>query len=146
VGGGEQGMSRAPGRCICSAAASAVNTHSWTHTHTHTHMYSGTNTHSLTQSAACGSGTPQWIRHEQRVSPPPQGDCLSGFSAVPVRGGKSQWPCVLLQSALWRTFERQTERWRKGEGEWEREDLSCCAGTCVMHQSRPRPLHGASNR
>lgn len=28
VGGGERGMRRAPGRCICNAAASAVNSHS----------------------------------------------------------------------------------------------------------------------
>lgn len=27
VGGGERGMSRAPGWCICSAAAPAVNSH-----------------------------------------------------------------------------------------------------------------------
>lgn len=38
VGGGERGMSRAPGRCICSAAASAVNSHAWTH------IYSGMKT------------------------------------------------------------------------------------------------------
>lgn len=57
MGGGERGMSRAPVQCICSAAASAVNSQGWTYT------YSGTNTHSPTHSAACGTGTPQRILH-----------------------------------------------------------------------------------
>lgn len=58
VGGGEQGMSGASGRCICSAVASAVNSRAWTN------MNSETNAHSPTHLAAYGSGTPQPILHE----------------------------------------------------------------------------------
>lgn len=48
MGGGERGMSRPSGRCICSAAASAVNSHGWTHRYRHTQW-----THLHTQLLVC---------------------------------------------------------------------------------------------
>lgn len=143
VGGGERGMSRPSGPCICSTAAPAVNSHD-----RHTNTGTSGNKHTLTYTVSF-----LWVRYTSADPPWIKSPASSAYVSLQLLFQYDEENptgpalcCSLRCAACLRGRVRGRERGEGGGGARVREDLSCSSGTCVMRQSWPRPLLDAANR